>query len=208
MEKRKIWKREYCNVEIYWQFMNSMTFIVFRKTKNIISLTRKKCLETTILFIWRLVVEKAVLCAKWQAAASGKNMVESGFAAMRDSQMAKHISPDRAKATSQVSMALNSVTRAWKSGKNILNLFGLPYTANVFKGPLKTTAEIYNENGEMIAGFHSDNGFWNSVPTADETRFQYESNQIYREAYNAAKAELAAAQQSQHDGTTSLDIRA
>ena len=152
-------------------------------------------------------IEKIKSCAR-QAAASGKNMVESGFAAMRDSQMAKHISPDRAKATSQVSMALNSVTRAWKSGKNILNLFGLPYTANVFKGPLKTTAEIYNENGEMIAGFHSDNGFWNSVPTADETRFQYESNQIYREAYNAAKAELAAVQQSQHDGTTSLDIRA
>ena len=152
-------------------------------------------------------IEKIKSCAR-QAAASGKNMVESGFAAMRDSQMAKHISPDRAKATSQVSMALNSVTRAWKSGKNILSLFGLPYTANVFKGPLKTTAEIYNENGEMIAGFHSDNGFWNSVPTADETRFQYESNQIYREAYNAAKAELAAAQQSQHDGTTSLDIRA
>jgi len=135
-------------------------------------------------------IEKIKSCAR-QAAASGKNMVESGF-----------------EATSQVSMALNSVTRAWKSGKNILNLFGLPYTANVFKGPLKTTAEIYNENGEMIAGFHSDNGFWNSVPTADETRFQYESNQIYREAYNAAKAELAAAQQSQHDGTTSLDIRA
>ena len=47
----------------------------------------------------------------------------------------------------------------------------------------------------MIAGYHSDNGGWTSVPTADESRFQYESNQIYREAYNAAKAELAAAQQ-------------
>ena len=139
-------------------------------------------------------IEKIKSCAR-QAATSGKNMVESGFAAMRDSQMAKHISPDRTKAVSQVSMALNSVTRAWKSGKNILSLFGLPYTANVFKGPLKTTAEIFDENGEMIAGFHSDNGFWNSVPTSDETRGQYESNQIYREAYNAAKAELAAGTQ-------------
>ena len=36
---------------------------------------------------------------------------------------------------------------------------------------------------------------WTSVPTKDESRFQYESNQIYREAYNAAKAEIAAAQQ-------------
>lgn len=35
---------------------------------------------------------------------------------------------------------------------------------------------------------------WTSVPTKDESRFQYESNQIYREAYNAAKAEIAAAQ--------------
>ena len=64
-------------------------------------------------------IEKIKSCAR-QAAASGKNMVESGFAAMRDSQMAKHISPDRAKATSQVSMALNSVTRAWKDRKSVV----------------------------------------------------------------------------------------
>lgn len=140
-------------------------------------------------------VEQIKACAR-KAAADGTNMVSSGYTAICNEQMAKHISPDRSKAISQVSTALNSVTRAWKSGKNILNLFGLPYTANVFKGPLKTTAEIYNENGEMIAGYHSDNGFWNSVPTADETRFQYESAQIYREAYNAAKAEIAAAQQT------------
>ena len=137
-------------------------------------------------------IEKIKSCAR-QAAASGKNMVESGYAAIRDAQMGKSVSPDRGKAISQVSMALSSVTRAWKSGKNILSLFGLPYTAHVFRGPLKTTAEIFNEDGEMIAGFHSDNGVWNSVPTSDETRFQYESNQIYREAYNAAKAEMAAA---------------
>lgn len=140
-------------------------------------------------------IEKIKECAR-KAAANGSNMVESGYAAMRDAQMGKIVSPDRGKAISQVSTALNSVTRAWKSGKNILSLFGLPYTANIFKGPLKTTAEIFDENGEMIAGFHSDNGFWNSVPTSDETRFQYESNQIYREVYNAAKAEMAAAQQS------------
>ena len=65
----------------------------------------------------------------------------------------------------------------------------------------------------MIAGFHSDNGFWNSVPTADKTRFQYESNQIYREAYNAAKAEIAAAQQTSApamcgDASVSFDTKA
>lgn len=158
-------------------------------------------------------IEKIKSCAR-QAAASGKNMVESGYAAIRDAQMGKSVSPDRSKAISQVSMALNSVTRAWKSGKNILSLFGLPYTANVFKGPLKTTAEIFDENGEMIAGFHSDNGVWNSVPTSDETRFQYESNQIYREAYNAAKAEMAAAARQTGtpavggDASASFDMKA
>ena len=70
-----------------------------------------------------------------------------------------------------------------------------PITASVHKGARYTASEIFNENGEMIAGYHSDNGGWASVPTADESRFQYESNQIYREAYNAAKAELAAAAQ-------------
>ena len=158
-------------------------------------------------------IEKIKACAR-KAATDGSNMVKSGYAAIRDAQMGKSVSPDRGKAISQVSVALNSVTRAWKSGKNILNLFGLPYTANIFKGPLKTTAEIFDENGEMIAGFHSDNGFWNSVPTTDETRFQYESNQIYREAYNAAKAELAAGTQQavtpavSGDAPASFDVKA
>ena len=64
----------------------------------------------------------------------------------------------------------------------------------------------------MIAGYRSDGG-WTSVPTADESRFQYESNQIYREAYNAAKAEIAAAQQTaapavSGDASTSFDVKA
>lgn len=70
-----------------------------------------------------------------------------------------------------------------------------PITASVHKGARYTASEIFNENGEMIAGYHSDNGGWASVPTADESRFQYESNQIYREAYNAVNAEPAAVAQ-------------
>ena len=60
--------------------------------------------------------------------------------------------------------------------------------------------------------FRSDSCGWFNVPTKDETRFQYESNHIYREAYKAAEAELATAQQatqqSQSVGTAGLDIRA
>lgn len=140
-------------------------------------------------------IEQIKACAR-KAAADGTNMVDSGYAAMRDAQMKQCVSPNREKAISQVSAALNNPNRVWKYGENLLDLLGIPYTASVFKGALKTTSEIFNEDGEMIAGYHSDNGYWTSVPTKDETRFQYESNQIYREAYNAAKAEIAAAQKT------------
>ena len=76
-----------------------------------------------------------------------------------------------------------------------------------------TTAEIYSKNGEMIAGYRDSCG-WFDVPTKDETRFQYESNQIYREAYNAAKAELSnGAQQTaapavNGDVAASFDVKA
>lgn len=64
-------------------------------------------------------------------------------------------------------------------------------TAKVFKGPLYgITAEIYNGDGEMIAGYRESCG-WFDVPTKDETRFQYESNQIYCAAYKEAQAEMA-----------------
>lgn len=157
-------------------------------------------------------IEQIKTCAR-KAAAEGTNMVSSGYAAVRDTQMGKFISPDWEKAISQVSAALNDRSRVWKYGENLLDLLGIPYTASVHKGARYTTSEIFNENGEMIAGYHSDNGGWTSVPTADESRFQYESNQIYREAYNAAKAELAAAQQTavpaQGSGETAgFDVKA
>ena len=157
-------------------------------------------------------IEQIKTCAR-KAVAEGTNMVSSGYAAVRDTQMRKFISPDREKAISQVSAALNDRSRVWKYGENLLDLLGIPYTASVHYGARYTTSEIFNENGEMIAGYHSDNGGWTSVPTADESRFQYESNQIYREAYNAAKAELAAAPQkavpAQGSGETAgFDVKA
>ena len=141
-------------------------------------------------------VEQIKACAR-KAAADGTNMVSSGYASMRDAQMGKHISPDRGKAISQVSTMLNNPNLVLNPGENLFDLLSIPYTATICNGArFGMTAEIYNKNGEMIAGYRSDGG-WTSVPTADESRFQYESNQIYREAYNAAKAEIAnAAQQT------------
>lgn len=136
----------------------------------------------------------------------------TGFSAMRDTQMKQFVSPERKKAISEVSAAINNPTRGRKSGSTLLDLLCIPYTAKIFNGPMfGTTAEIYNESGEMIAGYRDSSG-WFDVPTKDETRFQYESNQIYCEAYKEAEAELATAQQAIQQTasgeSTGLDIRA
>ena len=75
-----------------------------------------------------------------------------------------------------------------------------------------TTAEIYSKNGEMMAGYRDSCG-WFDVPTKDETRFQYESNQIYREAYKAAEAEIATGKQTaapavSDDASAGFDVKA
>lgn len=157
-------------------------------------------------------VEQIKACAR-KAAADGTNMVSSGYASMRDAQMGKHVSPDRGRAISQVSAMFKNPNLVLHPGENLFDLLSIPFTATINRGPMfGTTAEIYNKNGEMIAGYR-DGGGWTSVPTADESRFQYESNQIYREAYNAAKAEIAAAKQTaapavSGDASTSFDVKA
>ena len=157
-------------------------------------------------------VEQIRSCAR-KAAADGTNMVSSGYASMRDAQMGKHVSPDRARAISQVSAMFKNPNLVLHPGENLFDLLSIPFTATINRGAMfGTTAEIYNKNGEMIAGYR-DGGGWTSVPTADESRFQYESNQIYREAYNAAKAEIAAGKQTvapavSGDAPTSFDIKA
>ena len=97
----------------------------------------------------------------------------TGFSAMRDAHMKQFVSPDRAKPTSQVSAAINDPKRVWHTGANLLDLLDGLCTAKVFHGPMfGTTAEIYDGNGEMIAGYRDSCG-WFDVPTKDETRFQY-----------------------------------
>lgn len=120
--------------------------------------------------------------------------MQDDFNAMKQAYRNKYVSPDRSKAISQVSLMMNS-RRTWNYGQNILSLFGfgLPYTANIHKGLTRTTAEIFDQNGEMIAGYHSDNGTWQSVTTTAETQFMRETNRIYRAAWDEARAELAAA---------------
>lgn len=137
----------------------------------------------------------------------------TGFTAMMNTQMKQYVSPDRAKPTSQVSAAINNPKRVWHTGANLLDLLDSLCTAKVFHGPMfGTTAEIYDRNGEMSAGYRDSCG-WFDVPTKDETRFQYESAQIYCEAYKAAEAEITAAKQTaapavSGDASASFDVKA
>jgi hypothetical protein len=152
-------------------------------------------------------VEQIKACAR-KAAADGTNMVSSGYASMRDVQMGKHVSPDRGRAISQVSTMLNNPNLVLRPGENLFDLLSIPFTTTISRGPMfGTTAEIYSKNGEMMAGYRDSCG-WFDVPTKDETRFQYESNQIYREAYNTAKAELSNGAQQTTAPAVSGDVAA
>lgn len=137
----------------------------------------------------------------------------TGYTALMNSQMKQCVSPDRTKAISQVSAMINSPNLVLHPGENLFDLLSIPYSATIAKGALLgTTAEIYNADGEMIAGYGSFG--WTDVPTKDETRFQYESNQIYCAAYKAAQAEMAngtqqtAAPAVSGDAPASFDVKA
>ena len=152
-------------------------------------------------------VEQIKACAR-KAAADGTNMVSSGYASMRDAQMGKHVSPDRGRAISQVSTMLNNPNLVLRPGENLFDLLSIPFTTTISRGPMfGTTAEIYSKNGEMIAGYRDSCG-WFDVPTKDETRFQFESNQFYLEAYNSAKAELSNGAQQTTAPAVSGDVAA
>lgn len=131
----------------------------------------------------------------------------TGFAAMRDAQMKQYVSSDRSKAISQVSAMLKNPKLTLHPGENLFDLLSIPFTATISKGAVfGKTAEIYNADGEMIAGYGDSFG-WIDVPTADEMRFQSESMQIYYKAYKEAEAEIAngtqqAAAPAESSGTT------
>lgn len=124
-------------------------------------------------------------------AASGVYMSDQ-LRALEDAYLARYISPNRAKAIAQVNGMLNTVARANRSGQSILSLYGLPYSTRIQKGLTRTTAAVFDQNGEMIAAYHSDNGYWVSWPTKAETSAGEITGRTYLEAYRAAKAELAA----------------
>lgn len=75
------------------------------------------------------------------------------------------------------------------------------------------TAEVYAPNGEAIASYNSNGGGWTVIQTQEELKFQGEADAVYAQAFRAARAELAAAQQTavpaQGSGETAgFDVKA
>lgn len=57
-------------------------------------------------------------------------------------------------------------------------------------------AEVYSSDGEMIASYNSHGGGWQIQGTKAEQKFLQESNLVYKQAYDAARAEMKATAQN------------
>ena len=132
---------------------------------------------------------------------------QSGYINMINAYKQQSVSPNRQEAVSRAALAMNS---AAKGGGDLVSMLLGEYTMKAWMGMI-TTAEVYAPNGEMIAAFNSDGGGWTEIPTEAEYQFMHEADRIYREAYDAARAEInAAAKKSEVDceGAASFDVRA
>ena len=153
---------------------------------------------------------------------------------LRRSQMGQYVSPDRS-GMAQANQVLQEVAK--DDGENTLLEFldrMLGINAKVRKNSDKhtivtmngmvgncsgmvhhhstgQTAEIYSSDGEMIASYNSNGAGWTIEQTAAETKFLQQSAMVYKQAFDAARAEMAnAAQQTavSSSASASFDVKA
>ncbi len=108
----------------------------------------------------------------------------------------QNVSPNRQEAISRAASAMNrAFSKNYTGGVDLLEqLLDGGYSVKAWKG-IFTTAEVYAPNGEMIAAYNSQNGQWMNIDTEAECQFMYATNDIYAEAFDAARAEIEAAAQ-------------
>ena len=75
------------------------------------------------------------------------------------------------------------------------------------------TAEIYSSDCEMIASYNSHGGGWTFQQTQAESKFLQESAMIYKQAFDAARAEMTTTQQTtapavSGDAPANFDVKA
>ena len=149
-------------------------------------------------------------------------------------QMGKYVSPDRSAPIAQTTKELQKAEKAHKGEDPTLEFLdrmiaqlkakGRPERivksfsglAGGCSGDLHSTSEnqiatVYSPDGEEIAQYASDGG-WMNLTTKAENQFLGDSNDVYMQAWNAARAEIKNGAQKQpvacEGETATFDVRA
>ena len=137
---------------------------------------------------------------------------------LRHAQMGKYVSPDRSAPIAQMTQELQKAEKAHKGedptleflDRMLAQLKGKGRPERIVKsfsglsggcsGDLHSTPEnqvatVYSPDGEMIAGYNTSSGGWMNLTTRAENQFLGDSNTVYKQAWDAARAEINAAAQ-------------
>lgn len=151
------------------------------KSVEIIQIIKKTNLQDTIIAMAKRDAAKGEYM--------GKEFTELRQACVSD------VSPDRSTAMLQVTSFMESGNiNGYDHDKDIDSwmyiLLGLPYKAEGVSDSFgRNTAQIYGENGEMIASYHWENG-WTEVPTSAENARSDELKFAYYDAYCKARENM------------------
>jgi len=150
-------------------------------------------------------------------------------------QMGKYVSPDRSAPIAQMTQELQKAEKAHKGedptleflDRMLAQLKGKGRPERIVKsfsglaggcsGDLHSTPEnqvatVYSPDGEAMAQYNTSGGGWMNLPTRAENQFLRDSTDVYKQAWDAARAEIKNAAQKQpvacEGETATFDVRA
>lgn len=154
---------------------------------------------------------------------------------LRHAQMGKYVSPDRTAPIAQMTKELQKAEKAHEGEdptlefldrmlaqhkdkgrqKRIVKSFsGLAggCSGDFYSTPENQVATIYSPDGEQIANYNTSSGGWMNLTTKAENQFLGDSNDVYKQAWDAACAEIKNVAQKQpvacEGKTATFDVRA
>ena len=154
---------------------------------------------------------------------------------LRHAQMGKYVSPDRSAPIAQMTQELQKAEKAHKGEDPTLEFLdrmlaqlkgkGRPErivksfsglaggcSGNLHSTPENQVATVFSPDGEEIAQYNTSGGGWMNLTTKAENQFLGDSNTVYKQAWDAARAEIKNAAQKQpvacEGETATFDVRA
>ena len=150
------------------------------------------------------------------------------------SRMEEYISPDRSAPMAQMSQELQKAAREHREQEDptlefldrmlaqlkksqkyriVRSFSGLEggCSGDLHSTPENQVATVYSPDGEMIASYNTSSGGWQILTTKAESQFLGDANIVYKQAYDAALAEINAAAQKpmmDQEETSFVDVRA